>query len=128
MQHPPILIIGKDGKTGTRVNQRLWAIGYTTHPVSRSSHPAFDWENPETWRSAIEGTRAAYVTYHPDLAVPQAESDLRELFIVVFDGRNSQVMPGVEEALGRPSVDFKSYVDRTVASGVWGASERWECV
>ena len=272
MKQSPILIIGKNGKTGSRVNQRLQALGYATRPVSRSTHPAFDWENPATWRSAIAGTATAYVTYQPDLAVPGAESAikafvqvaahaglkhivllsgrgekgaeraeeilkasglswnivraswfcqnfsesfmlegilagelvlpagdtvepfidvddiadvavaavtepghrnklfevtgpraltfvqciqeisaalgrplkythvsvesyidalqeqgvpedlqwlLRELFTVVFDGRNSKVMPGVEEALGRPATDFRDYVRKTVESGVW---------
>lgn len=272
MKQSPILIIGKYGKTGARVNQRLQALGYATRPVSRSTIPAFDWEQPATWRSAIAGTRAAYVTYQPDLAVPGAEATikafvrvaadaglehivllsgrgeagaeraeqilmhsgmtwnvvraswfaqnfsesfmldgilagelvlpagdtvepfidaddiadvavaalteaghrnklfevsgpralsfaeciqeiaaaigqplkytqvpvdayidalqeqgmpedmqwlLRELFTVVFDGRNSKVMPGVEQALGRPATDFSSYVQKAVASGVW---------
>jgi uncharacterized protein YbjT (DUF2867 family) len=272
MQQSPILIIGKNGKTGSRVNRRLQALGYATRPVSRSTRPAFDWENAATWRSAIEGTRAAYVTYQPDLAVPGADSTikafvsvaaeaglehivllsgrgeegaeraeeilktsglswnivraswfcqnfsesfmlegilagelvlpagdtvepfidaddiadvavaaltesrhrnrlfevtgpraltfaqciqemstalgrqlkytcvpidayinalrqqgvpedmqwlLRELFTVVFDGRNSQTMPGVEEALGRPATDFKTYVQKSLESGVW---------
>ena len=272
MNQSPILIIGKNGKTGARVNKRLQALGYKTRPVSRSTTPRFDWENPETWRPAIEGTRSAYVTYQPDLAVPdalpaikafvsvaadaglehivllsgrgeqgaqQAEEVLkasgmswnivraswfaqnfsesfmlegilagelvlpagdivepfidvddiadvavatltqptqrnklfevtgpramtfaqcteeiseaigypvkytsipvdayisalnqqgvpddmqwllRELFTVVFDGRNSNVMPGVEEALGRAATDFKTYVQKTVESGVW---------
>jgi len=272
MKQPPILIIGKNGKTGSRVNQRLQALGYATRPVSRSTRPAFDWENSATWRSAIEGTDTAYVTYQPDLAVPGAEATikafvqiaaeaglkhivllsgrgekgaeraeeilkasglswnivraswfcqnfsesfmlegilegelvlpagdtvepfidaddiadvavaalteprhrnklfevtgpralsfaqciremsdalgrplkfttvpvdayiealqqqgvpqdlqwlLRELFTVVFDGRNSHVMPGVEEALGRPATDFKTWVQKTLESGIW---------
>ena len=272
MKKPPILIIGKNGKTGMRVNQRLQALGYATRPVSRSTTPSFDWNNPETWRTAIEGTTTAYVTYQPDLAIPGAESTikefvriaaatglkhivllsgrgeegavraeeilkasgiswnivraswfcqnfsesfmlegilagelvlpagdtvepfidaddiadvvvaalnepkhrnrlfevtgpralsfaqciqeisdalgrpvkytsvpvdgyinalceegapedlqwlLRELFTVVFDGRNCNVMPGVEEALGRPAIDFKTYVQKTIESGVW---------
>ena len=272
MKQSPILIIGKNGKTGSRVNQRLQALGYETRAVSRSTNPAFDWENQETWRSSIEGTRSAYVTYQPDLAVPSAESTIKEfvrvaadaglehvvllsgrgedgaqraedvlkssglswnivragwfaqnfsesfmldgilegelvlpagdipepfidvddiadvavaaltepshrnklfevtgpramtfaqcideiseaigrpvkytsipvdtyinalkeqgvpedmqwllheLFSVVFDGRNSQVMSGVEEALGRPATDFKTYVHKTMKSGIW---------
>jgi len=279
MNNPPILVIGKNGKTGSRVNERLQALGYATRPVSRSTTPSFDWEKPKTWRSAIEGTAAAYVTYQPDLAVPNAEpairefvriaaevglkhivllsgrgeegaqraeeilrssgiswnivraswffqnfsesfmlegilagklvlpagniaepfvdaddiadvavasltepgernilfevtgpraltfdqcireisealgrpvkftsipvdayiSDLREqgvaedmqwllheLFTVVFDGRNSNVMSGVEEALGRPATDFKTYVQKTAGSGVWSADTRKE--
>lgn len=274
MKNSPILIIGKNGKTGSRVNERLQALGYTTRPVSRSTNPSFDWEKPETWQSAIEGAGSAYVTYQPDLAVPNAEPAIREfvrvaaeaglqhlvllsgrgeagaqraeevvkssglswnivraswfcqnfsesfmlegilsgelvlpagdtvepfvdaddiadvavaaltesghrnkvfevtgpraltfaqcireisealgrhvkytsvpvdvyinalreqgvpeeiqwllheLFTVVFDGRNSQVMTGVEEALGRPATDFNAYVQKTVDSGIWSA-------
>lgn len=44
---------------------------------------------------------------------------LNELFTVVLDGRNTQVMHGVEEALGRPARDFASYVRKTVAAGSW---------
>ena len=271
MNNPRILVISKNGKTGSRVNERLQALGYATRPVSRSTHPSFDWEKPETWRSAIEGTPSAYVTYQPDLAVPDAEPAirefvriapeaglkhivllsgrgedgaqraeevlrssgiswnivraswffqnfsesfmlalpagdtvepfvdaddiadvavaalaepghrnklfevtgpraltfaqcigeisealdrpvkytrvpidayidtlrkqgvaedmqwlLRELFTVVFDGRNSNVMFGVEEALGRPATDFKTYVQKTADSGVWSADTQKE--
>jgi uncharacterized protein YbjT (DUF2867 family) len=272
MNQTPILVIGKHGKTGSRVNQRLQDLGYTTRAVSRSTIPTFDWEKPETWRPAIEGTRAAYVTYQPDLALPHAEADisafvetareagleqivllsgrgepgaqraeeivrssgipwnivraswffqnfsesfmlegivsgelvlpvgeihepfvdaddiaevavaaltrsalrnrlfevtgpramtfaqcmqeisaalgrsvkytrmpldaymgalqaqglpvamqwlLRELFTVVLDGRNSRTVNGVEQALGRPATDFKRYIEKTIASGVW---------
>jgi uncharacterized protein YbjT (DUF2867 family) len=272
MKNSPILIIGKNGKTGVRVNQRLQALGYATRAVSRSTTPTFDWEDRSTWHSAIAGAHAAYVTYQPDLAVPNAEADmkafvqiateagldhivllsgrgeegaeraedilkdsgiswnivraswfaqnfsesfmvegilagelvlpaddtvepfidvddiadvavaaltqpglrnklfevtgpramtfaqcvaeiseatsypvkyssvtidvyidalkkqgapedlqwlLRELFTVVFDGRNSNVMSGVEEALGRPATDFNTYVQKVIESGVW---------
>jgi uncharacterized protein YbjT (DUF2867 family) len=44
---------------------------------------------------------------------------MKELFTVVLDGRNSQVMPGVTHALGRPARDFSDFVRRTAASGVW---------
>lgn len=46
---------------------------------------------------------------------------LEELFTVVLDGRNSQVMHGVEEALGRPPRDFADYARETAATGVWTA-------
>ncbi|MBE9544914.1 MAG: NAD(P)H-binding protein [Proteobacteria bacterium] len=277
MKNSSILIIGKNGKTGVRVNQRLQALGYATRAVSRSATLPFDWEDRSTWRRAIAGARAAYVTYQPDLAVPNAEADmkafvqiaaeagldhivllsgrgeegaeraeeilkdsgiswnivraswfaqnfsesfmlegilagelvlpaddtvepfidvddiadvavaaitqpglrnklfevtgpramtfaqcvseiseatgypvkyssvpidvyvdalkeqgapedlqwlLRELFTVVFDGRNSNVMSGVEEALGRPATDFKTYLQKTIESGVWTAVEQ----
>ncbi|MCU7915761.1 MAG: NmrA family transcriptional regulator [Candidatus Thiodiazotropha sp. (ex Gloverina cf. vestifex)] len=274
MNPSPILIISKNGKVGHRVDQRLQALGYATRGVSRSTTPSFDWTRPETWRSAMEGARTAYVAYQPDLAVPQAESDisafveiarevglehivllsgrgeagaqraedivkssglswnivraswffqnfsesfmldgilagelilpagdilepfidvddiadvavaaltqpgyrnrlfevsgpramtfsqcmaeisealgrpvkytqvpvdayinslneqgvpdemqwlLRELFTVVLDGRNSQVMSGVEAVLGRPATDFKTYIQKVIGTGVWTA-------
>ena len=44
---------------------------------------------------------------------------LDELFSVVLDGRNCQVMHGVDEALGRPARDFSIYTRATAASGMW---------
>ena len=44
---------------------------------------------------------------------------LHDLFTVVLDGRNEQVMHGVEEALGRPARSFSDYVRRTADSGAW---------
>lgn len=44
-----------------------------------------------------------------------------ELFTVVLDGRNTNVMHGVEEALGRPPRDFSTYAREAAASGVWSA-------
>lgn len=46
---------------------------------------------------------------------------LHELFTVVLDGRNVNVMHGVRDALGRAPRDFSDYVRRTAASGVWNA-------
>jgi uncharacterized protein YbjT (DUF2867 family) len=111
MKHASVLIIGKNGKTGARVNQRLLALSYATRPVSRSSSPAFDWENPATWRPAISGTRAAYVTYQPDLAVPGAEATITEFVriaaeaglehIVLLSGRGEAGAESAEQILMR---------------------------
>ena len=73
MKDSPILIIGKNAKTGWRVERRLEALGYPTRAVSRSTSPAFDWEDQGSWREAMSGGRSAYVTFHPDLAIPGAE-------------------------------------------------------
>jgi len=109
MQNFPILIIGKNGKTGARVNQRLQALGYATRPVSRSTSPTFDWENPATWQPAIKGTSAAYVTYQPDLALPHAEATMKAFLrvarenglqhIVLLSGRGEAGAQRAEEAL-----------------------------
>jgi uncharacterized protein YbjT (DUF2867 family) len=46
---------------------------------------------------------------------------LDELFTVVLDGRNDQIMHGVQEALGRPARDFSDYARKAAATGVWNA-------
>lgn len=45
---------------------------------------------------------------------------LRELFTVLFDGRNETVTDGVMQAIGRPATDFRDYVVKTARTGVWG--------
>jgi uncharacterized protein YbjT (DUF2867 family) len=85
MKTTPILIIGKNGKTGARVNQRLQNLGYATRAVSRSTTPSFDWNNPQNWSTVLDGVKSAYVTYQPDLAVPQAEVAITEFVRVAID-------------------------------------------
>lgn len=68
-----VLIIGKNGKTGRRVNTMLQDNGYLTKAVSRSTTPSFDWLQPEGWLEAMQGCSSAYVCYQPDLAVPEAK-------------------------------------------------------
>lgn len=73
MKNEPILVIGSSGKTGSRVVQRLQNLGLSTRGVSRSTHPAFSWIDPDTWREALSGVQSAYVTFFPDLAIPASE-------------------------------------------------------
>jgi uncharacterized protein YbjT (DUF2867 family) len=47
---------------------------------------------------------------------------LHELFTVVLDGRNTRVMHGVQEALGRPARDFSEFVRKTAAAGTWSTA------
>ena len=70
MSNSPILVIGATGKTGSRVATKLDALGHVVRRGSRRSETPFDWEAPETWGPALDGVRAAYVTYFPDLAFP----------------------------------------------------------
>ena len=44
---------------------------------------------------------------------------MRELFTVVFDGRNASVEQGVQQALGRDATDFNDHVTKALASGIW---------
>ena len=61
-----------------------------------------------------------YVEYLRALGLPEdIQWLMRELFTVVFDGRNATVESGVEEALGRPATDFNDYINKALASGIW---------
>jgi len=116
MQKSPILIIGKNGKTGARVNQRLQALGYATRPVSRSSTPAFDWDNPATWESVVKGVDSAYITYQPDLAVPKAEKTIQKFVqlaiehgvnhIVLLSGRGEEGAQRAEDILKHSDISW----------------------
>jgi uncharacterized protein YbjT (DUF2867 family) len=67
---------------------------------------------------APEAYRAALVEAH----VPDNVIDLiLYLFGTVLDGRNEAVTYGVQRAVGRPAHDFTQYVQRTAATGIWGA-------
>ena len=116
MKNSPILIIGKTAKSGLRVDQRLQALGYTTQGVSRSSSPAFDWEDATSWRTALEGTRSAYITFYPDLAIPSAEETIRKFIalakevglqhLVLLSGRGEQGAKRAETVLMNSGLDW----------------------
>jgi len=116
MQNSPILIIGKNAKTGWRVDRGLKALGYPTRAVSRSTSPAFDWEDRGTWRAAIAGTRSAYVTFHPDLAIPSAEQSIRDFValaaelgvehLVLLSGRGEDGARRAEIVLEESGLDW----------------------
>jgi uncharacterized protein YbjT (DUF2867 family) len=71
-RHKPTLVLGGTGKTGRRIAERLEERGLPVRVGSRSGRPPFDWEDRSTWEPALEGTRAVYISYYPDLAVPGA--------------------------------------------------------
>lgn len=76
MSNPPILVIGATGKTGRRIVDRLNARQIDVRPASRQSPIPFDWQRRETWAAALAGVEAAYVSYYPDLAAPEAPDDI----------------------------------------------------
>jgi uncharacterized protein YbjT (DUF2867 family) len=96
------LVVGGMGKTGRRVAERLQAKSVPVRLGSRSSSPAFDWNDEHTWTAALDGVHAAYVTYHPDLAVPGAAEQVRRF-------SSQAVRSGVEQLVllagrGEPQV------------------------
>jgi uncharacterized protein YbjT (DUF2867 family) len=116
MQDRPILVIGATGKTGRRVAARLDAAGHPVRHGARRSATPFDWDAPETWAPALRGTRAAYVTYFPDLAFPGAVSKLESLcetardvgldHLVLLSGRGEHHARLGEDVVRRSGIDF----------------------
>ncbi len=112
MSNSPILVIGATGKTGRRVAAKLEALGHNVRHGSRESKPPFDWEAPETWAPALEGIRAAYVTYFPDLAFPGGVEKVAALSaqanelgverLVLLSGRGEHHAKLGEEAVKAP--------------------------
>ncbi len=116
MQDHPIVVIGATGKTGSRVATRLEARGRVVRRGARRSATPFDWEAPETWAPALNGARAAYVTYFPDLAFPGAVEKLASLVetakdagvehLVLLSGRGEHHARLGEEVVRKSGVDF----------------------
>lgn len=110
------LIVGASGKTGRRVADRLTDRGHSVRGVSRSSHPAFDWSQPEGWAQALDGVRQVYLTYSPDLALPQARSDIRRFVdlaatmdvarIVLLSGRGEPDAQACERIVQHSGLDW----------------------
>jgi uncharacterized protein YbjT (DUF2867 family) len=109
------LVIGGTGKTGRRVVDRL-KVGRQVRIGSRTAELPFDWEQQDTWAQPLQGVRAAYVTYQPDIAVPGALKTVAAFFdraiasgvekLVLLSGRGEVEAERVEQVLQGTSVDW----------------------
>ena len=119
----PILVLGAHGKTGRRIVERLRARDLPVRLGSRSAHPPFDWEDPGTWRPALEGARAAYVSYFPDLAAPGAPEAVGALAAVALDAGVERLVllsgRGEEEAQRSEEMLRRSGAAWTVVRASW---------
>jgi uncharacterized protein YbjT (DUF2867 family) len=110
------LVIGGTGKTGRRVADRLVKAGQPVRIGSRGAEPPFDWEKPDSWGQALQGVKAVYVAYQPDLAVPGALETVRAFFaqavesgvekLVLLSGRGEVEAEQAEQALQATGVDW----------------------
>ncbi|MGB5458524.1 MAG: NAD(P)H-binding protein, partial [Eudoraea sp.] len=90
---------------------------------SRSEEPSFDWEDPATWESALEGMDKVYITFQPDLAVPGA-SEAIEGFTgqAVKSGVKKVVLlsgKGEKEAEKCEKIVMNSGLDWTIVRATW---------
>jgi uncharacterized protein YbjT (DUF2867 family) len=112
----PTLVLGANGKTGRRIVDRLRARDVAVRAGSRSEQPPFDWEDPATWRGALGGVSAAYISYFPDLAVrgaPEAVGAFAEQAmdagvdrLVLLSGRGEEEAQRSEEVLRRSGASW----------------------
>ncbi len=110
------LVIGGTGKTGRRVVDRLVKAGRQVRIGSRSAELPFDWEQQDTWNRVLQGVKAAYVAYQPDLAVPGAIATVEAFFdraiasgvekMVLLSGRGEVEAEQAERSLQATSVDW----------------------
>jgi uncharacterized protein YbjT (DUF2867 family) len=116
MRQSPILVIGSTGKTGRRIVQRLSERGHAVKQGSRQSEPPFDWDKPATWREALSGVEAAYISYYPDLAFPGTPAKIEELTkratqagvkrLVLLSGRGEVKAQLCEDIVRECGLDF----------------------
>jgi len=119
----PILVLAANGKTGRRVADRLEQRGVVVRRASRSSPTPFDWNDPTTWEAALQGVRAAYIAYTPDLAVPESVAAIERLTdlvvrsgvgkLVLLSGRGEQAAQRCEQIV------LDSGIDSTVVRASW---------
>lgn len=117
------LVLGGTGKTGRRVAQRLQERGFPVRIGTRSGERPFDWEDRSTWPAALEGMRAVYVSYYPDIAAPGAvevvssfadlavSSGVRRL--VLLSGRGEEEAERAEQAV------LDTGADLTIVRSTW---------
>ena len=107
----PTVVLPATGKTGSRVADRLEALGLPVRRAARSTAPPFDWGDRSTWAAVLEGAQAAYIAYVPDISVPSAREDVAALTelatdlgvrrFVLLSGRNQANALAVERAFGQ---------------------------
>jgi uncharacterized protein YbjT (DUF2867 family) len=121
----PILIVGGTGKTGRRVVERLTAQNVPVRIGSRSGNPAFDWEDRNTWLPVLEGVKAAYITYYPDIAIPGATETVEAFTRLAVDNGVKRLVllsgRGEHEAQRAEAAFQASGADWTIVRASWFA-------
>ena len=112
----PIRVLGGTGKTGARIVHRLRAAGAPVTALGRSTPVAFDWADRSTWDRAVDGAERLYIAYSPDLAVPGALDDIRDLTarcrqagvrrLVLLSGRGEPEAQEAEDVVRHSGIDW----------------------
>ena len=118
-----ILVLGGTGKTGRRIVSRLNALGVAVRVGSRTASPAFDWNDPATWASSLDGVTKIYINYAPDLAIPGAANAISALTQRARDAGVQQLVllsgRGESEAQVCEAIVKRSGIDWTIVRASW---------
>ena len=118
-----ILVIGGTGKTGRRVVEKLNQQNQNVRIGTRSSSPAFDWNDSSTYVHALKGMDKAYIVYHPDLAIPGAKEAIRLLAKVAKNEGVKKVVllsgKGEREAELCEQIVMHSGMEYTIVRASW---------
>ncbi|WP_213765310.1 NAD(P)H-binding protein [Caballeronia sp. dw_19] len=125
MNTEPILVLGSTGKTGRRIAERLAARNLPVRHGSRSATRPFDWNDPSTWVPVLEGVKAVYVCYYPDLSVAGATNAIQSFTdLAVSSGVRRLVLlsgRGEPEAQRCEDIVRSSGVEWTLLRASWFA-------
>ena len=98
-----------------RLVERLSRRGVPVRVGARSAQPPFDWARPATWRPVLEGARAAYISYAPDLGAPGSNDAIGAFVdaalaagvrrLVLLSGRGEDGAAACEDILVRSGAD-----------------------
>ena len=118
-----ILVLGSTGKTGKRVAERLQNCNIAIRMGSRNGEPSFDWDMPDNWKNILEKIDSVYITFQPDLAVPQAAEKIK-LFIEIAKASNVKKLVllsgrGEKEAEVCENIVINSGLDYTIVRASW---------
>jgi uncharacterized protein YbjT (DUF2867 family) len=112
----PILVIGGNGRTGKRIVQKLNELRIPVRVGSRNGDPAFDWTDRSTWAPALDGMKAVYISYQPDLAVEGAAGDIQFLVelavqagiqkLVLLSGRGELEAQACEQIVMKGGINY----------------------
>ncbi|MBC7887985.1 MAG: NAD(P)H-binding protein [Ferruginibacter sp.] len=118
-----ILVLGGTGKTGKRVAERLQNLQIPIRLGSRNENPPFNWDEPGNWQNVLKGIESVYITFQPDLAVPNSFKQIK-LFAdtAKANGVNKLVLlsgRGEKESRACEQIIIQSGMDWTIIRASW---------
>lgn len=110
------LVLGSNGKTGSRIVKQLLEKKYKVRIGSRSAEISFDWEDVSTWKPVLKDVDTVYITFQPDLALPgsvETISSFSKMAVasgvkkfVLLSGRGEPEAQECEEAVIHSGADW----------------------